>query len=78
MAQIIHDVDKNIPEIPKILKCQPAQLILNVNQKVAEIPQMPEIHKMLNGLDKAYWVISSMLLIRKFLKFPKILKCQLA
>ena len=37
---------------------------------------MPEIHKMLEGLDMAYWLKSSMLLIRKFLKFPKILKCQ--
>ena len=29
---------------------------------------------MLKGLDKAYWAISSMLLIRKFLKFPKMLE----
>ena len=35
---------------------------------------MPEIHKMLEGLDKAYWVKPSMLLLRKILKFPKLKK----
>ena len=60
-----------VPEIPKNPKI-PNECII---QKVPEIPKMPDIHKMLEGLIIAHLLKSAMLLIRKFLKFPKNLKC---
>ena len=50
------------------------QVIHAIDQKVSEIPKNPEIPKMLQSPTNDHLLRLSMLLLRKFLKFPKFKK----